>query len=668
MKSLSLAAVVIATSAGTAIAQQRFSPTHPEPMVKPTPVKNAPMPQKRLGNVNHPLVGANDSCTTPATAVDGPNAWDNTGATLDGPVPCGSIGADVWYTYTATGTGSSTASFCGGTGTDTVLAVYNVATCPALGNLIVCNDDTCNFQSQVSWSTTMGTTYMIQAGGFSGSQGTGTLTISPPAPPAPNDDCANPIVLVGAGPFPFNSTGATTGTQGQAEGLCNFFGFTQIATDVWYTWNATVTGPVAIDLCAPPTTAVDTKMAVYAGAGCPSGSALACNDDSCGLLSKVTVNVTMGQDYTIQLGNYPGGGGATGTGTITITPQVVYPGCRLDDGSSEDSVGINSAGFGVLWINKFGAAGQSNVITTIHAAYGNTAFPGNCPPNGTPVTAGIWNDPTNDGDPTDAVLLATANSTVQNGDTDIFNDITFSPPVVTSGVYFVGVGLVEPPVGHFPASLDESQASGGRAWVVGNSTGACNYSSLGSNSIPPLDEDNVAPGVWLLRADCTAKGSMDAFCFGGVDLPCPCGNNGAATNGCRNSANPNGANLAATGTASLAADTVVLTCTGHRPSTLAVLFQGSPISPVLYGDGIRCIGGTLKRPFKMTPANAPSLVIPSATSTPPTPATLSSQSAAKGDPLSAGSVRGYQLVYRDNGGPCGSGFNASNGIRIVWAP
>lgn len=668
MKSLSLAAVVIAT-AGTAIAQQRFSPSHPEPTTKTAPaVKTAPVPQKHLGNVNHPMAGPNDSCTTPAVAVDGPNAWDNTGATLDGPSACGAIGADVWYTYTAAASGTVVASFCGGTSTDTVLAVYNTSTCPTLGDLISCNDDTCAFQSQVSWAATAGNTYMLQAGGFSGSQGTGTLTISPPAPPAPNDDCTAPIVLVGGGPFPFNNTAATTGAEGQGNANCNFFSTTSITNDVWYTWNATVSGPVAIDLCGGSPTITDSKMAVYAGAGCPGGTALACNDDSCAFLSKVTVTVTAGQDYTFQIGNFPGA--SQGTGTITITPLVVYPGCRLDDGTSENSVGINAAGFGVLWINTFGAAGQSNVITTVSAAYGTAAFPGNCPPNGTPVTAGIWNDPTNDGNPSDAVLLATATGTVQNADTDILSDITFSPPVVTTGVYFVGVGLVEPPVGHFPATLDDSVASGGRAWVVGNSTGACNYSTLSANSIPPLDEDNVAPGVWILRADCTAKGAMDPFCFGdGTGAPCPCGNTGATGNGCGNSAHPTGANMAASGSASLALDTATLTITDHRPSTLAVLFQGNPNNPVLmYGDGIRCIGGSLKRPFKMTPANAASLVIPSASSTPPSPATLSSQSAAKGDPLSIGSVRGYQLVYRDNGGPCGTGFNATNGIRIVWAP
>lgn len=677
MKSLSLAAVVIATTAGTAIAQQRFSPTHPDPTpTKTTPAKaTAPMTLKRMGNQNHPLVG-NDACGSATVAVDGSNAFDNTGATLDGTSsPCGIMTEDVWYLYTATGSGGTTLSFCGGVSIDTVVAVWPSGTCPpTAGTQLVCNDDTCGLQSQVTWTTASGTTYLIEIGSYNnGPTGTGTFTITPPGPPVGNDDCATPVTLVGAGPFPYTNAGATTGAEGQNNANCTFFSDPNIANDVWFTWNSVYTGPISIDVCAGSPTAFDTKMAVYAGAGCPGGTALACNDDACGpsgFSSKVSFNATTGQDYTLQIGNFPLGGASAGTGTITITPQVVYPGCRLDDGTAEDAVGINSAGFGVVWLNRFGNAGESNVITTANIAYGTAAFPGNCPPNGTPVTAAIWNDPTNDGDPSDAVLLATASTTVQNADMNILNPVTFSPPVVTSGVYFVGASIVEPPTGHFVASLDESVASGGRAWVVGNSTGACNLNNLAANSIPPLDEDNVAPGVWLVRADCEAKGSIDSFCFGdGTGAPCPCGNTGAAGNGCKNSANPNGANMAAAGTASLAADSVVLTITGHRPSTLAVLFQGSIANPVLmYGDGIRCIGGTLKRPFKMTPANAASLVIPSASSTPPSPATLSSQSAVKGDPLSVGSVRGYQLVYRDNGGPCGTGFNATNGVKVIWAP
>ena len=93
------------------------------------------------------------------------------------------------------------------------------------------------------------------------------------------------------------------------------------------------------------------------------------------------------------------------------------------------------------------------------------------------------------------------------------------------------------------------------------------------------------------------------------------------------------------------------------------------MTPALYGDGVRCIGGTLKRPFKFNPANTASLAAPSAGSIPASPATMSGQSASKGDPLTAGAIRGYQLVYRDPAAFCtGFTFNASNGIRVVWAP
>jgi len=34
----------------------------------------------------------------------------------------------------------------------------------------------------------------------------------------------------------------------------------------------------------------------------------------------------------------------------------------------------------------------------------------------------------------------------------------------------------------------------------------------------------------------------------------------------------------------------------------------------------------------------------------------------------AGGVRYYQVVYRNNGGPCGTGFNVTNGVSVIWQP
>src|SRR4051812_42679834 len=49
------------------------------------------------------------------------------------------------------------------------------------------------------------------------------------------DSCTTPDVVVGAGPFAFDNTVATTGTQGQTESLCFQFGTTGISNDVWFT-------------------------------------------------------------------------------------------------------------------------------------------------------------------------------------------------------------------------------------------------------------------------------------------------------------------------------------------------------------------------------------------------------------------------------------------------
>lgn len=171
-----------------------------------------------------------------------------------------------------------------------------------------------------------------------------------------------------------------------------------------------------------------------------------------------------------------------------------------DDGSSESNIGLISGG-GILWQHAFNAVGGSDVITTISTAYGTPGFP---IPAGAPVTIGIWNDPTNDLDPTDAVLLWSSTTVSSNENTDILNDYAV-PNVPVNGVFFIGV-LCEHPVGQYPASRDTGTAALGRAWVAGNEPSGGGYagfdmSDLTNNTLAPVDVDAVnLPGVFLLRA------------------------------------------------------------------------------------------------------------------------------------------------------------------------
>jgi hypothetical protein len=111
---------------------------------------------------------------------------------------------------------------------------------------------------------------------------------------------------------------------------------------------------------------------------------------------------------------------------------------------------------------------------------------------------------------------------------------------------------------------------------------------------------------------------------------------------------------------------VHLTSWGEKPVAFSVVLQGSlAISSVHYGDGLRCVGGTLKR---LLSHNAVGGVVTIPQDADPT---LSAKSAALGDVIPAGSTRNYQVYYRDPSAtfcptPTGSAFNISNAIAVAW--
>jgi len=261
-----------------------------------------------------------DSCTTP-TVIAGFGSFpaDNSAAAAgnDALPGCASIGRDVWFTWNAPVSGPIVINNCGTMTNDSVIAVYAGTSCPG-GAALACNDDACAPLSSLTFTATAATDYVIQIGSWSTSAGgSGTFTISGPTPPPANDDCATPSPISGTGLFPYSTAGATTGTQGQAESACLQFGLIPIARDVWFSWTSPSSGIATVETCGQTTH--DSKIAAYTGAGCPTGAAIACNDDACGLQTRIRFAVVAGGVYALQVGSYPGGGGSSGSGNLNIT-------------------------------------------------------------------------------------------------------------------------------------------------------------------------------------------------------------------------------------------------------------------------------------------------------------------------------------------------------------
>jgi len=132
-----------------------------------------------------PAFGQGSDACAMAQGISGTGAFafDNTSATLDGvPDPlCNAFGTsdidfDVWFEWTAPATDRFLLETCNLTSVDTKVAAYDGS---CTGPILACNDDSCGFQSRISFDAILGQAYLLRIGTFPGAAGgTGTFTIT----------------------------------------------------------------------------------------------------------------------------------------------------------------------------------------------------------------------------------------------------------------------------------------------------------------------------------------------------------------------------------------------------------------------------------------------------------------------------------------------------------
>ncbi|MFN0008647.1 MAG: right-handed parallel beta-helix repeat-containing protein [Planctomycetota bacterium] len=223
---------------------------------------------------------------------------------------------------------------------------------------------------------------------------------------------------------------------------------------------------------------------------------------------------------------------------------------------------------------------------------------------------------------------------------------------------------------------DYTLASGTPCADSGNNAAVPAVSTTDRAGLPRISDDPVAADTGSGTRPIVDMGAFErqnalyeTFCFGDGTLatPCPCGNNGLAGHGCLNSDFFSTGGVAwATGATN--PDTVAIAGAELRVGIACIVLQGSASIPAgtPYGDGVRCVGGTSRRLYtKSTDANgavlAPELGDPS----------ITARSAAVGDPIAPGSLRHYQIWYRDAkpsfcAPPVGDAWNVSSGVTVSW--
>ena len=207
-----------------------------------------------------------------------------------------------------------------------------------------------------------------------------------------------------------------------------------------------------------------------------------------------------------------------------------------------------------------------------------------------------------------------------------------------SGDFLVGFNIVNTD-GEFPAPLDTSQFSNGRAFVAGSvAPNTVDLANPNASDIPVLDMDALGLfGVWNVRA-------RGAGCITGPGF---------------NYCTSNAAVISASGSTSVAANDLVLSASPVPDGENGIFFYGPAKLDLPFGNGTLCVGGGSIGVARLAVETAAGGVLTHAvdnTMPPYLPVTLT-----------AGSTWYFQAWYRDTAGD-GALFDTSNGLQLDFQP
>lgn len=204
-------------------------------------------------------------------------------------------------------------------------------------------------------------------------------------------------------------------------------------------------------------------------------------------------------------------------------------------------------------------------------------------------------------------------------------------------------------------------------WDLGEVRGI----SADGSAIMGLGLFNGQVAGWVVNGLGASNTGFTSLCDPGVNsvIACPCSNPPSGPGrGCDNSAATGGALLSASGVASLSTDTLLFTTSGETPIATSLVLQGDAFmaSGIVFGQGVRCVDGTLKRMY-VKAASGGSITAPNFGAGDPT---VSARSAAVGDAIPPGQSRWYAVYYRAahvlGGCPALSTFNVTQTVQVPW--